>query len=110
GEMDETGLEQGALRKDFVHHAPQYGKKSLPDKQASKPCQHGSPSLSSVDGAGKRGGLPVLPELVPLPLIRRLALVLLLALASLGRAEANPMLLVDMETLDVLHAEEAGQP
>ena len=32
------------------------------------------------------------------------------ALLSLGRAEANPMLLVDMETLDVLYAQEAGQP
>ncbi|MCS6761405.1 MAG: D-alanyl-D-alanine carboxypeptidase [Candidatus Devosia symbiotica] len=34
----------------------------------------------------------------------------LLALFSLTRAQANPMLLVDMDTLDVLYAQEAGQP
>tara|TARA_R110002020_G_scaffold6143_2_gene25684 strand:- start:3507 stop:4658 length:1152 start_codon:yes stop_codon:yes gene_type:complete len=45
-----------------------------------------------------------------LSLVRQFALVILIALLSLGRAEANPMLLVDMETLDVLYAEEAGQP
>ncbi|MCS6760042.1 MAG: D-alanyl-D-alanine carboxypeptidase, partial [Candidatus Devosia euplotis] len=43
-------------------------------------------------------------------LARRIALVVLLALLSLGRAQANPMLLVDMETLDVLYAQEAGHP
>ena len=42
--------------------------------------------------------------------VRRLALAFLLALLSLGRAEANPMLLVDMDNLDVLFAQEAGQP
>ncbi|HLV85103.1 MAG TPA: D-alanyl-D-alanine carboxypeptidase family protein [Devosia sp.] len=42
--------------------------------------------------------------------IRQIALVVLLAVLSLGRAQANPMLLVDMETLDVLYAQEAGQP
>ena len=46
----------------------------------------------------------------PLSLVRQIALVVLLALLSLGRAEANPMLLVDMETLEVLYADEAGQP
>jgi len=48
-----------------------------------------------------------------LSLVRQFALAALFALfalLSLGRAEANPMLLVDMETLDVLYAEEAGQP
>ena len=45
-----------------------------------------------------------------MPFVRRLAVALLLALLSLGRAEANPMLLVDMENLDVLFAQEAGQP
>ncbi|MBS3850056.1 MULTISPECIES: D-alanyl-D-alanine carboxypeptidase family protein [Devosia] len=43
-------------------------------------------------------------------IVRRLALVALLALLSLGRAHANPMLLVDMDTLEVLYAQEAGQP
>jgi D-alanyl-D-alanine carboxypeptidase len=45
-----------------------------------------------------------------LPLLRRLVLILVVALASLGPARANPMLLVDMDTLDVLYAQEAGQP
>lgn len=43
-------------------------------------------------------------------LVRQIAVVILLAMLSLGRAQANPMLLVDMETLDVLYAQEAGQP
>ncbi|UJW83961.1 D-alanyl-D-alanine carboxypeptidase family protein [Devosia sp. SL43] len=42
--------------------------------------------------------------------VRRFAVALLLALISLGRAEANPMLLVDMDNLNVLYAQEAGQP
>lgn len=42
--------------------------------------------------------------------VRQIALVVLLALLSLGRAQANPMLLVDMDTLDVLYADEAGLP
>ena len=41
---------------------------------------------------------------------RRLVLVLMLALLSLMPARANPMLLVDMDTFDVLYAQEAGQP
>ena len=43
-------------------------------------------------------------------LVRQIALVIVLALCGLGRAEANPMLLVDMDNLDVLYAQEAGQP
>ncbi len=42
-------------------------------------------------------------------LARRLAVLLVLALVSLAPARANPMLLVDMDTLDVLYAQEAGQ-
>lgn len=43
-------------------------------------------------------------------LVRRLLLVILLALISLAPARANPMLLVDMDNFDVLYAQEAGQP
>ncbi len=42
--------------------------------------------------------------------VRRFALVLFLALLSLSPARANPMLLVDMDSFDVLHAQDAGQP
>ncbi|WP_332685892.1 D-alanyl-D-alanine carboxypeptidase family protein [Devosia sp.] len=41
---------------------------------------------------------------------RRLVLVLLLALLSLAPTRANPMLLIDMDNFNVLHAQEAGQP
>ena len=41
---------------------------------------------------------------------RRFVLVAMLALLSLVPARANPMLLVDMDTFDVLYAQEAGQP
>ena len=41
---------------------------------------------------------------------RRFFLVLMLALLSLAPARANPMLLVDMDSFDVLYADEAGQP
>lgn len=41
---------------------------------------------------------------------RRFLLVLMLALLSLVPARANPMLLVDMDSFDVLYAQEAGQP
>lgn len=41
---------------------------------------------------------------------RRFVLVLMLALLSLAPARANPMLLVDMDTFDVLYAQDAGQP
>lgn len=41
---------------------------------------------------------------------RRFVLVLMLALLSLASARANPMLLVDMDSFDVLYAEQAGQP
>ena len=43
-------------------------------------------------------------------LARRFFVVLALVLASLAPVQANPMLLVDMDTLEVLHAQEAGQP
>ena len=43
-------------------------------------------------------------------LLRQFAVVIVVALLGLGRAEANPMLLVDMDNLNVLYAEEAGQP
>ncbi|WP_224703825.1 D-alanyl-D-alanine carboxypeptidase family protein [Devosia aquimaris] len=42
--------------------------------------------------------------------VRRLVLVLALSCLALGRVAANPMLLVDMDNLAVLHAEDAGQP
>ena len=45
-----------------------------------------------------------------MPFARRFVLVLLLAVLSLVPARANPMLLVDMDTFDVLYAQEAGQP
>ena len=41
---------------------------------------------------------------------RRIVLVLILALLSLAPARANPMLLVDMDSFEVLYAQEAGQP
>ena len=41
---------------------------------------------------------------------RRFVLVLMLVLLGLVPARANPMLLVDMDTFDVLYAQEAGQP
>ncbi|WP_297103602.1 D-alanyl-D-alanine carboxypeptidase family protein [uncultured Devosia sp.] len=43
-------------------------------------------------------------------LARRLLLVLILAFAGTFQAWANPMLVVDRATLQVLYAEEAGQP
>lgn len=43
-------------------------------------------------------------------MVRRLALALLIVLLGLGRAGANPLLLVDMDNLQVLYAQEAGQP
>ena len=43
-------------------------------------------------------------------LARHILLVLAMLMASLVPAQANPMLLVDMDTLEVLHAEDAGQP
>lgn len=41
---------------------------------------------------------------------RRILLAVTLAMLSLAPALANPMLLVDMDNFEVLHAEEAGQP
>ena len=41
---------------------------------------------------------------------RRFVLVLMLALLSLAPARANPMLLVDMDSFEVLYAQEAGLP
>lgn len=43
-------------------------------------------------------------------MIRRFALFCLLFVASLVPAQANPMLLVDMDSFEVLYAQEAGQP
>ncbi|AVF05478.1 MULTISPECIES: D-alanyl-D-alanine carboxypeptidase family protein [Devosia] len=43
-------------------------------------------------------------------LVRRLLLALVLTFAGLSQAWANPMLLVDRATLQVLYAEQAGQP
>ena len=45
-----------------------------------------------------------------MPFVRRLALVLLLLLTSIAHAWANPLLVVDRATLEVLYAEDAGQP
>ena len=45
-----------------------------------------------------------------MPLFRRLALACLLIVSSLVPALANPMLLVDMDSFEVLYAQEAGQP
>ena len=49
-----------------------------------------------------------------MPFARRLGLFAFACLvslaAALGAARANPMLLVDMDNLDVLYAQEAGQP
>ncbi|MET3928040.1 D-alanyl-D-alanine carboxypeptidase family protein [Devosia sp. 2618] len=42
--------------------------------------------------------------------VRRLVLVIVLALLSLAPARANPMLLVDMDSFEVLYAQDAGQP
>jgi D-alanyl-D-alanine carboxypeptidase len=43
-------------------------------------------------------------------LIRRLVLLSMLILAGLVPVKANPMLLVDMDSFEVLYAQEAGQP
>ncbi|WP_157959857.1 D-alanyl-D-alanine carboxypeptidase family protein [Devosia submarina] len=45
-----------------------------------------------------------------MPLIRRLVVLSMLILAGLVPAKANPMLLVDMDSFEVLYAQEAGQP
>lgn len=45
-----------------------------------------------------------------MPLVRRLAFVLALIVVAVAPVRANPVLLVDMDTLDVLYAQEAGQP
>jgi D-alanyl-D-alanine carboxypeptidase len=45
-----------------------------------------------------------------LPFVRRLALVLLISFAGLFQAWANPLLVVDRATLEVLYAEDAGKP
>lgn len=42
--------------------------------------------------------------------LRRLALVLLVSFAGLAQSLANPILVVDRATLEVLYAEDAGQP
>ncbi|KQT51416.1 hypothetical protein ASG47_00480 [Devosia sp. Leaf420] len=46
----------------------------------------------------------------PVLLLRRFAIALALSLLSLVPALANPMLLVDRDNLNVLYAEQAGQP
>ena len=45
-----------------------------------------------------------------MPFARRLVFALLVAAASLAPAAASPLLLVDRSNLQVLHAEDAGQP
>jgi D-alanyl-D-alanine carboxypeptidase len=45
-----------------------------------------------------------------LPRVRPLILALLMAVMGLMPVNANPLLLVDVDTLEVLHAEDAGQP
>lgn len=45
-----------------------------------------------------------------MPFLRRLALVLLVSIAGLVQSMANPILVVDRATLEVLYAEDAGQP
>ena len=45
-----------------------------------------------------------------MPFVRRLALALVLLMTGLVHAWANPLLVVDRATLDVLYAEDAGQP
>lgn len=62
-------------------------------------ARRSAPDLSSCSGAT-----------LPLPLIHRVVLFSMLVLASLAPARANPMLLVDMDSFEVLYAQEAGQP
>jgi D-alanyl-D-alanine carboxypeptidase len=45
-----------------------------------------------------------------LPFVRRFVLALMLSLAGLVAAMANPLLVVDRSTLEVLYAQDAGQP
>ena len=45
-----------------------------------------------------------------MPFVRRLVLVLILTFAGLVSALANPLLVVDRSTLEVLYAQEAGKP
>jgi D-alanyl-D-alanine carboxypeptidase len=45
-----------------------------------------------------------------LPFVRRLLLALIVSLAGLAPAWANPLLVVDRDTLEVLYAEDAGKP
>ncbi len=47
---------------------------------------------------------------IPVLLLRRFVLALAISFVSLAPALANPLLLVDRETLQVLYAEDAGQP
>lgn len=47
---------------------------------------------------------------LPVLFARRILVAVTLAMLSLAPALANPMLLVDMDNFEVLHAEEAGQP
>jgi D-alanyl-D-alanine carboxypeptidase len=44
------------------------------------------------------------------PFLRRFVLAVAVSLLSLAPAMANPILLIDRDTLQVLHAEDAGQP
>ncbi|SMQ63907.1 D-alanyl-D-alanine carboxypeptidase [Devosia lucknowensis] len=45
-----------------------------------------------------------------MPIVRRFVLALMLSLTALAPAWANPLLVVDRATLDVLYAEDAGRP
>lgn len=68
--------------------------------------------LRSFASAARRSAFPASPawSRLTVPLFRRLALACLLVISSLVPALANPMLLVDMDSFEVLYAQEAGQP
>src|SRR5690606_24781927 len=54
--------------------------------------------------------LAKIPGVIALSLLRRLVLALAFAVSGLLPVAAMPMLLVDRDTLQVLYAEDAGQP
>jgi D-alanyl-D-alanine carboxypeptidase len=81
-------------------------------------CVHMAVWLNPVflrlgEGAARRIAVPAHrfeAESLLVPILRRFALLFCLFVASLGPALANPMLLVDMDSFEVLYAQEAGQP
>lgn len=60
--------------------------------------------------AAKEVPFPKVNEEIPVLLLRRFVIALVLSALSLAQTAAMPLLLVDRDTLDVLYAQDAGQP